>query len=132
MKKIIVLLAAVLMVLGLSSGIAHAGLDFTLEFVRDFDAEASSSEVELATGSGILDCSLTWTRDWVPKDDVVEIDVGVTLADTLRVGFDRELTLVDSGTLTATLDIAPITLEYARELEAGVWGSLTITLEGSV
>ena len=132
MKKFMGLLVAVLIVLGMAS-VACAGIDFTLEFVRDFDAEVTSSEVEVATDVGAIDCSLTWTRDWTPGDnDAVELDVGVTLADILRLGFDRELTVTDPGTFTATLDIAPITLEYAKGLEAGLKGSLTVTFEGSI
>jgi len=136
MKKFMELLVAVLIVLGMAS-VACTGIDFTLEFVRDFDAELTSSEMEIVTGvvseAGALDCTLTWMRDWAPgSDDTMELDVGVTFFDTLRLGFDRELTVVDPGAFTATLELVPITLEYVRGFEAGLRGSLIVTFERSI
>jgi len=109
------------------------GIDFTLEFSRDFDAEetAGFAEAGLSFDADPLDFSLTYTHDIYPEEgDTLKGSVGLTLG-ILSFGYERELTIDDAGIGTIDLDVAPISLGYEFEFDGDEYGKLTATLSKS-
>lgn len=120
------------MVLAMGS-IALAGIDFTLEFSRDFDAEETAGFAELgfSLAADPFDFSLTYTHDIYPEEgDTLKGDIGLTLG-ILSFGYERELTIDDPGVGTIGLDVTPISLGYEYEFDVDEYGKLTATLAKS-
>lgn len=120
------------MVLAMGS-VALAGIDFTLEFSRDFDVEETSGFAELgfSLDADPFDFSLTYTHDIYPEEgDTLAGSVGLTLG-ILSFGYERELTIEDAGIGTINLDVAPISLGYEYEFDGDEYGKLTVTLSKS-
>lgn len=128
MKRIIGLVVAVLVMLALTP-VACGGGDFTLEFGRDFDTEETYSEVVLGLNPEPFSITLTWNHNFLPEEgNTVEMESGLKLGP-IELGYTRELTVEDPGTLTATLTKDPFTVVYEKELVIEDPGGLTVTLD---
>lgn len=131
MKKFVgLLVVALLLAMG---SVACAGIDFTLEFSRDFDAEETSGFAELVVSAPVdpLDLSLTWTHDFLPEEtDTFLGNLGFTLGP-VGFGYEKELTADDPGIGTIELIVEPITIGYEYEFADDKSGKVTATLAKS-
>jgi len=131
-KTLLGLILAAVMVLAMGS-VALAGVDFTLEFSRDFDAEETSGFAELgfSLAADPFDFSLTYTHDIYPEmSDTLKGSVGLTLG-LLSFGYERELTIDDPGVGTVDMDLGLVSLGYSYDFDVDEYGKLTATLAKS-
>lgn len=127
MKRSITLLLVMLMVLA-SATVAYSLIDLTLKSTYDIDTEVTSaySEVKVGIKPEPFDISLKWTHNFLPTvSNPVELTTKFVLGKfTLK--YVRKLHIVDTGKLTATLKVTPLTFEWSRSMDPGVSGKISL------
>lgn len=133
MKKVMLFGVAVLMCVSLLVGTAWAGLDLSAEYEYDMDTVTTEGSTKVVTGLdlGPLDFTLTWERDWIPSiSDSLKVKATTTVW-IIGLEYEKELLELDSGTLTVTLPLTPLTLEYVRDFDDDVSGTIKLSFSKS-